>query len=401
VLGSPAYLDPSLSDAPLHGRSIVVISSIDWDFLWQGHQEIASRLARMGNDVVYVENTGVRTVRFGDASRVVRRALRLLSDRGPRRGGDADGVHVVPPLLLPFPRSRAAALINETFLLPRLVAGLRSLAGPDPVVFTFLPTPLARRLVESIRGAGSVIVYYCIADFRELSDLGVGLVASEAALVRSADVVFVQAEAFAERFRYLNANIHVFQFGVDLSSFRVTAPSVEVTSLAKPVIGYSGGIHRHVDIGLLANIAEAYPHATILLVGPLQAHVDALRAIPNVRFFGHRAFRDLPSLVAGFDVALIPYLRSAYTDTVFPTKLFEYLAMGRSVVSTDLPEVRKLGLPPWAVRIAPHVDAFVAAVGEALRDPPALAAERVALAQARDWDAIVRRMAEHIAAAAR
>src|SRR5947209_17220507 len=57
----------------LSGRDIILISSIDWDFNWQGHQEIASRLARAGNRVLYVENMGVRSPGLHDVGRVARR----------------------------------------------------------------------------------------------------------------------------------------------------------------------------------------------------------------------------------------------------------------------------------------------------------------------------------------
>jgi len=40
----------------LSGRDIILISSIDWEFNWQGHQEIATRLADAGNRVLYIEN---------------------------------------------------------------------------------------------------------------------------------------------------------------------------------------------------------------------------------------------------------------------------------------------------------------------------------------------------------
>ena len=45
--------DPAPSD-------ILCISSIDWDFIWQGHQEIMSTLAAQGHRVLFLENTGVR-----------------------------------------------------------------------------------------------------------------------------------------------------------------------------------------------------------------------------------------------------------------------------------------------------------------------------------------------------
>src|SRR5437773_6561439 len=57
----------------LRGRDIILISSIEWEFNWQGHQEIASRLARAGNRVLYVENMGVRSPGLHDVGRVARR----------------------------------------------------------------------------------------------------------------------------------------------------------------------------------------------------------------------------------------------------------------------------------------------------------------------------------------
>ena len=44
----------------LNGQDILCLSSIDWDFIWQGHQQIMSTLARKGNRVLFIENTGVR-----------------------------------------------------------------------------------------------------------------------------------------------------------------------------------------------------------------------------------------------------------------------------------------------------------------------------------------------------
>ena len=52
------------------GRDVICLSSIDWDFIWQGHQEIMARLAASGHRVLFVENTGVRPVRWSDLPRL-------------------------------------------------------------------------------------------------------------------------------------------------------------------------------------------------------------------------------------------------------------------------------------------------------------------------------------------
>ena len=70
----------------LRGQDIVCISSIDWDFIWQGHQEIMSTLAAHGNRVLFIENTGVRAPTLQDLPRLKRRLVNWWrSTRGFRK----------------------------------------------------------------------------------------------------------------------------------------------------------------------------------------------------------------------------------------------------------------------------------------------------------------------------
>jgi hypothetical protein len=57
----------------LKNNDIICISSIDWDFIWQGHQEIMSAFAANGNRVLFIENTGVRSPGIRDISRIGKR----------------------------------------------------------------------------------------------------------------------------------------------------------------------------------------------------------------------------------------------------------------------------------------------------------------------------------------
>jgi len=57
----------------LKNENIICISSIDWDFIWQGHQEIMSVLAKSGNKVIFIENTGVRAPGIRDVPRIKNR----------------------------------------------------------------------------------------------------------------------------------------------------------------------------------------------------------------------------------------------------------------------------------------------------------------------------------------
>ena len=95
----------------LKNENIICISSIDWDFIWQQHQAIMSRLAKNGNKVLFIENTGVRPPKISDVPRIKKRFINWLkSARGFRK--EAENLYIYSPLILPFPYWRVARWIN-------------------------------------------------------------------------------------------------------------------------------------------------------------------------------------------------------------------------------------------------------------------------------------------------
>ena len=179
----------------LRGRDIVCISSIDWDFIWQGHQEIMATLAGQGNRVLFVENTGVRPPTFRDLSRLKHRLLNWWkSARGFRE--ERENLFVYSPLVLPFPYSRLARVLNRVVLLRALRRWMRVMDMSRPIVWTFLPTPLTLDLVAGIDP--EVTVYYCIDSFAESSYYARRIKKSERETLRRADLVFVTSSRLRE-----------------------------------------------------------------------------------------------------------------------------------------------------------------------------------------------------------
>src|SRR5256714_13215897 len=131
----------------LTGHDIILISSIEWEFNWQGHQEIASRLARAGNRVLYVENMGVRSPGLRDARRVAQRFFHWagsLLDGGVRQVSPV--LYVCSPLILPAFGSRILHELNRRLLLPLLLRAVRSLRFDPDIIWTFLTTDTADAL---------------------------------------------------------------------------------------------------------------------------------------------------------------------------------------------------------------------------------------------------------------
>ena len=399
-------------------RDIIFISSIEWDFHWQIHQEIASRLANAGNRVLYIENTGVRGPNLKDAQRVATRLRNSMSSvfsRGVREV--SPNVHVISPIVLPPFGSPPRRLLNRRLLLPKIKRAARRLGMRDPLLWSYLPTDTALDIIKMLHTNEGAIVYYCGADFSQLTPHVDALRASETTLLKMADVVFTYCPPLVEHCREWNSNVHNVPAGVDLDVFDdgrlnengTGADSSHIdeettrrlSSLPRPVIGYVGGMHKFVDYGLLKELARARPRWSWVFVGAVQTEISELAELPNVHILGQQPHTSLAHYIRQFDVCLIPYLNDAATATALPMKLNEYLAVGKPVVSTELPAIRDFNQRHQILMTSPNrSDCFLRTIEQALSLPndEGAIARRREVAALGGWQACLNAMSETIEA---
>jgi uncharacterized SAM-binding protein YcdF (DUF218 family)/glycosyltransferase involved in cell wall biosynthesis len=369
-------------------HDIICVSSIDWDFIWQGHQEIMSRLAADGHRVLFIENTGVRQLRVTDMGRV---RDRLRNWRRGTKGfrQERPNLFVYSPLVLPLPYSRIARWINRQLMVRSLARWIKATSFSRPIVWTFLPTPLA---LDVIRQLGPVAtIYHCVDEFSSSSADAKRIVTSEEELFRTADLVFVTSEKLRERASRYSEHVHLFPSGVSIEAFDSADAAdtpVELKTLPRPIVGYVGGLHQWVDQPLIEAAAAGMPNASIVLIGPEQVDVSLLRKRSNIHILGQRPHEELARYINAFDVTLVPYRIADYTENVYPAKMNEYLAMGKPVIATDLAEVRRFNREHGDVVSVVHdATTLVAAVREAARPAAAdVIARRIDVAQSNGWD---------------
>ena len=383
---------------------ILCISSIDWDFIWQGHQEIMSTLAAQGHRVLFLENTGVRRLRFSDLPRLRRRVHNWSKGTGGFRE-ERPNLFVFSPLVLPGPYSRIVRRINRFLLLRAIRRWMRATGFSRPVIWSFLPTPVAHDLMNDLDP--SLTIYYCIDDFVSSSPEARRIVRTEEAMFRRADLVFVTSEKLRQRAAAFSARVHLFPFGVKFDTFdqardAVRCPPVDVAALRRPVVGYVGGLHQWIDQDLVVDVAKRLPDASFAFVGPPQTDMTRLEQCANVTLLGAKPHADLPAYVREFDVGIVPYRLSDYTANVYPTKLNEYLAMGIPVVASDLLEIRRFNAEHGdIVAIAKDGAEFADAITRALPDSgPEEIARRVDVARSNSWSSRIAQMLALIADAA-
>lgn len=143
-----------------------------------------------------------------------------------------------------------------------------------------------------------------------------------------------------------------------------------------PVIGFHGALYEWIDYALLEEIAEAFPGCVLRLAGDVRDRraLKRLKTFPNVELLPAFRFGELPGIVGGFTVGIIPFIDDVVAKCSDPLKSYEYLALGRGVVSTV-----DAGLPAEVFRHAPRRE-FVAELRRLLDRPPAADSCRAAAA---------------------
>ncbi len=383
----------------LRNKSIICISSIDWDFIWQGHQEIMSTFADAENRVLFIENTGIRTPGIRDLPRLRKR----ISDWRKGVGGIRKvrkNLYVYSPIVIPCPYSQLVRPLNRWLFVSTIKRWMNVLDFSDPIIWTYLPTNISIDLIDCIENK-ELVLYYSVAEFSELVSSPKKVNRSEKELLKRSQLVFAQGKKIKERCAKYNPNIHIFHAGVSDSVFlnrnieKKPVPP-DLKSIPFPIIGYVGGIHKHIDMELVRYLALKRRDWSFVFVGPLQIETGDLRKIKNIHFLGKKPHEEIPAYILRFNVCIIPYLIDNYTDTVFPTKLYEYLIMGKPVVSTALPEVLDFnGAYARIVNIAANKEAFFNAIFDNLKSGQnELVAERINVARQNTWDERISRMAE-------
>ncbi|MGO9319789.1 MAG: glycosyltransferase [Solirubrobacteraceae bacterium] len=389
-----------MPDSPtLRGRDIVCVGFADWDTeLWTNQHHLMARLARE-NRVLFIESLGLRQPQLAgrDLARIARRLRRGLA---PPRA--ANGLHVLSPLVLPFHRSRLARALNAR-LLPALVRrAARRLGLSAPILWAYVPQ--AEVLIDALQP--SLVVYHCVDDIAAHARIDTASFrAAEQRFAARADLVLASAPALAERLRSFSGNVLDAPNVADTELFsRALLPSPpapldpQMEELPAPRIVFTGAIVAvKLDLELLAELARLRPSWSFALVGPIgpgepHADVSALTAEPNIHLLGPRAYGDLPDVLRAADAGLIPYARNELTASIFPMKVYEYLAAGLPVVATPLPALANVP----DVLTATDAEGIARLLDEALaQDGPERRAARSRAAAAHSWD----RRLEEIAAA--
>ncbi|MDT3434237.1 glycosyltransferase [Haloarcula sp. 1CSR25-25] len=168
-------------------------------------------------------------------------------------------------------------------------------------------------------------------------------------ILRNADLVFSISNELQQTVQRLapSTPCEILPNGVDDQIFPVT-DGVDRPTLHDPVtVGFVGSFEYFIDFDMILQAANRLPEYRFLLVGDGREFDRVERlvekwGIDNVELPGLVDSEDIPSYIDQMDICLNTFKRVPVAHSAVPLKLFEYLSMGRPVVSTSIREVQHI-----------------------------------------------------------
>jgi glycosyltransferase involved in cell wall biosynthesis len=358
----------------------------DWHTRTQRSQQLAQAFAKLGHRSIYFNpHLGCEYLKPYLADR--RSLFAFLGERLLE-------FHVHLPREHVFHRRMPTSSENA-----RIVAAAGELAAALGIrqAIQIVSFPIWLETALALREAfGFPIVYDCHDHLGGFDNVAPEIVSAEPALFAASDVVAFSSgrlmETMVADFPEIGPKALLARNAVDADRFRRPAAPARA---GRKTIGYVGALESWFDVEAVRTAACEHPDWRFLLAGRIvNSRLNALRACSNVTFAGEVSYARVPDLMAGFDLAMIPFLRNDLTLATDPIKLYEYFSLGLPVVSARLPEVELHG---DLVYLADNPREFSAQVAlAAAEDSPERRARRIAIAERESWTARTNQLLEAV-----
>jgi glycosyltransferase involved in cell wall biosynthesis len=355
---------------------IICFSHLRWNFVYQRPQHLLSRFAKNGRvffleEPVVDEGSCAYTVHQASASQVMVVVPHV-------RHGLSD------PEMIEHQRKVVNSLMRER--------GIR-----DEHFIAWYYSPMA--LAFSSHLSPELTVYDCMDELSAFKFAPPELKEREEELLRRADIVFTGGHTLYEAKKHRHHNIHAFPSSIDKKHFEraryLAEDPADQSAIARPRLGFFGVIDERFDISLVDGAAELRPDLNFVLVGPV-VKIDpaTLPRRNNIHYLGGKDYEELPSYLAGWDVAIMPFARNESTRFISPTKTPEYLSGGKPVISTSITDVVNDYAKKGLVCIADTPEEFIRCVDDILSngDRSKWLADVDAQLSDNSWDITCKRM---------
>jgi glycosyltransferase involved in cell wall biosynthesis len=300
-------------------ENILVLSHLRWDFVYQRPQHLLTRFAKQCK-ITFLEEPLFDAPDKGYYTFSKRDENIVVVTPHVRDGLEAEELKEV-----------LKALFNEYMQ-------NKTLANYAFWYYTPMALEFSRKYIPDM------VIYDCMDELSAFKFAPPRLKALEQELLKISDVVFTGGHSLYEAKKNQHANIHPFPSSIDKKHFAkarsIKSSPPDQIATQQPKLGFYGVIDERFDVDLIKGIADARPDWQIILIGPVvKIDQNILPKNSNIHYLGPKSYQELPTYMADWNIALIPFLLNESTRFISPTKTPEYLAAGLPVISTAIKDV--------------------------------------------------------------
>ena len=390
--------------APLNAYTLVLFSPVEWAGLHQRPHHLARQMMGSFGSVIFVQPAGLRPIKFQDWKRVCSWAAGRITSRlpwaSPRHGG-RDEPHICSPSFAPFSGLNWADRYNSFICRRALQARIAGFSQNKILFWVSSPVPYLPSLLSEF--PDSSVVFDWIDDVRLFAHSSPRVEACLHYLLTTSDFVFASAQRLHDQaLQYRKpGSLAVLSNGVDVSHWchppENPKPPHPMDSFPPgPIIGYFGTISHWIDFDLVAKMASACPQWQFVFIGPV-SHAPGFHDLiesKNIHWIREQPYNRLPEFSHFFDAAWLPFRTDGLRATINPVKIYEYLAAGKPVVASPLPDL--IDLQP-GVNIAESAFDFIQRISALLNaQDETMVKERRSIAEMHSWDRLWRKAEQRL-----
>lgn len=259
----------------------------------------------------------------------------------------ADLTIVTPRLTLPInflPRGffyNMLSRINDRIIKKAIKNVLRDYHVKDYLFINFYDPFFLNKLPKDITPVQSV--YYCMDKIAEVPYFKKHGAKMEETCMRNYDLTLCTSSELTRFASEFSPRAYFLPNGADTHLFnkvvveKLPRPA-EMQCIRTPIIGFTGSIDIRHDFELLRKIALDNQDKTVVFVGPVETdeHIRfGLNKMKNVLFVGSKLITDIPNFHQCFDCTILPFVKTRFTQSIYPLKINEYLAAGLPVIAVN------------------------------------------------------------------
>lgn len=357
----------------------IFISLTSWDWHFQREQHLASGFAKRGHKVLFIDSpisisSFIKDIKKKIGRKKLVRALDIFEIEKNLF------LHSPVNIISARHKPQIQEILNK-ILIKNINRVIKKLNFKNVVIFA--STPVADLFIDNIKK--DLVCFDLIDEYKGYNSASLDLITSnlEKKLIKKSDIIFCTAHKLFTRTKTKHNKVYLVPNAVDIKKYKTVFPVK--TNNKVPVIGFVGYLEPVIwNLNLLEYVIKQRHNYKFVFVGLYNKDAERFKKYINVQMTGRVNFNELINNLKKFDVCLIPFNKNELIECINPVKMYEYLATGKPIVSTNLTEPSKFSN---LIYITDSKEEFVKKIDTVLiENDKKLAVERIKTASENNWD---------------